>query len=149
MMRRIGVAKRGTDMNRVTLSYYASISAAVAVIIVVVGAWLITLPRGPGAPEIGREGLLMPVGLVGIVAAWLALRLLLLRGVGWTLPAVLGASAVLAYLVTAALFGPVDAFKKSPSHYAAWFLIPGAVLAAVVTHLSFTGLQPGKADGAT
>ena len=53
-------------MNRTTLSYYASISATVGVIILVCGAWLLSLPRGPGAEEIGPEGLLMPVGLVGI-----------------------------------------------------------------------------------
>jgi len=104
----------------------------------------LTLPRGRDAEEIGPEGLLMPGALVVTVALWLALRLVLLRRMGWTLPIVAGASAVLAYLVTAAAYGPIDGFKKSPNHYAAWFVIAGAVLASVLSHLMFASVGEGK-----
>jgi hypothetical protein len=125
------------------LANYAAIAAAGMVVILATGAFLILLPRGPGV-EIGSWPLMMPFGLAGIVALWIVLRVVLLRSVAWTALVVVLSSLAFAYVLTAALCGPVACFQASPRYHMGWFIVGGAVLAALVHHLAYSSMQPGS-----
>jgi hypothetical protein len=125
------------------LANYASIAAAGMVVFLATGAFLILLPRGPGV-EIGSWPLMMPFGLAAIVALWIVLRVVLLKSLAWTAIAVALSSLVFAYALTAALCGPIACFQASPRYHMGWFIVGGAVLAALIHHLAYSSMKPGS-----
>lgn len=125
------------------LANYASIGAAGTVVFLVTAAFLLLLPRGGGV-EIGAWPLMMPFGLAAIVALWIVLRVVLLKSVAWTALVVALASLAFAYVLTAALCGPVACFQASPRYYMGWYIVVGAVLAALVHHATYSSTKPGS-----
>jgi hypothetical protein len=129
-------------LNRPFQAHVWSLLAALVVVIAVSAAWLAwykTFPRGTGFDDL--TGIVVPFGLLILVGLWLVIRALAHGRVVWGLATVVGAALALTYVLTAIYCGPLACFTPGPSRLMGWFLVGGAVLAALAHHLVLTGVS--------
>ncbi len=122
-------------------AHLLALVAAFAVVIVVVGLWIVALRMGPRMDSFvaGPMIIAAPFLLVAGIFLWLCLRAGI--WIRWTALTVLGVSFGFAVIAVALICGPTACFTPGPNRMMGWFVVGGVAAAALAHHLALVAVS--------
>jgi hypothetical protein len=128
-----------TERGRNLQAFLLALIAEFAVLLGVIGLWIVNLRLGgpvensPDAPLLG----VMPMMLLSLGIVWLALRFGMRRSIDWTTTTVATGAASFGFVATAFSCGSGACFLPGEYRLFGWFVVGGIVLAALVHHFVY------------
>ncbi len=136
-------------MQRPARAHIFALMAAILAIITASALWIVNLRSGPRLDGFtgGALVIFVPLLLLIVLGIWLAIRGALHGRMAWRTVTVLIGSLVLASLFVIGYCGPIACFVPGSNRLMGWFVLGGAVLAALVHHLVLNRFTPVSDNG--
>jgi hypothetical protein len=141
--------EEGQQVQRPARAHIFALMAAFLAIIAASALWIVNLRSGPLLDGFtgGAMVIFVPLLLLIVFGVWLAVRGALHGRMAWRTATVLIGSLILASLFVIGYCGPVACFTPGSNRLMGWFVLGGAMLAALVHHLVLNRFTPVSDNG--
>jgi hypothetical protein len=141
--------EEGHQVQRPARAHIFALMAAFLAIVAASALWIVNLRSGPRLDGFtgGAMVIFVPFFLLIVFGVWLAIRGALHGRMAWKTVTVLIGSLILASLFVIGYCGPVACFTPGSNRLMGWFVLGGAVLAALVHHLVLNRFTPVSDNG--